>query len=228
MPFFCPRVAFWPHPGFLWGILLGCSDFHFLPTNGVSIKPPTVIHIYPVLVTQFFSCTLFPLFFWVAEFSKMLQAARFFQKGSLTVFFVFRLFLLVPQEWVQAPRLFQKGPCFLLFCLFFWCPKNGSKPRDFFRRFSSLPSSSSSSSCFFPRVTEPHRAQGTWGDRLVVASWLPTLLLAAGLGWRQLGPAERALAAAGLYFLAATPTAPSRLRGFLLMLAFDALKNKNK
>ncbi|CAJ1450628.1 unnamed protein product [Effrenium voratum] len=63
----------------------------------------------------------------------------------------------------------------------------------------------------------------TWGDRLVVASWLPTLLLAAGLGWRQLGPAERALAAAGLYFLAATPTAPSRLRGFLLMLAFDSL-----
>ena len=62
-----------------------------------------------------------------------------------------------------------------------------------------------------------------WGDQLVVASWLLTLLLSAGMSWKSMSPIEQAISVAGTYFLATTPTAPSKLRGFLLMLAFDSL-----
>jgi len=62
-----------------------------------------------------------------------------------------------------------------------------------------------------------------WGDRLVVASWVLTLLLNAGMRWNTMNPVEQAMSAGVTYFLATKSTAMSQIRGFLLMLAFDSL-----
>eukprot|EP00434_Breviolum_minutum_P032851 symbB.v1.2.029054.t1/scaffold3141.1/size62545/4 len=62
-----------------------------------------------------------------------------------------------------------------------------------------------------------------WGDRLVVASWVLTLLLNAGMTWNTMNPVEQAMSAGVTYFLATKSTAMSQIRGFLLMLAFDSL-----
>lgn len=62
-----------------------------------------------------------------------------------------------------------------------------------------------------------------WGDRLVVASWLLTLLLHGGMTWQGMGPVEQAVTLGASYFLATTSTAMSQIRGYMLMLAFDSL-----
>jgi len=52
-------------------------------------------------------------------------------------------------------------------------------------------------------------------DRLVVASWLLTLLLHGGMTWQGMGPVEQAVTLGASYFLATTSTAMSQIRGSL-------------